>query len=69
MVRIKNYARLNISGGTKPGHADPYKGENRRLPRKEWADFCTKNCPHKGRACGGSPCKEYKEQFGRRRDG
>lgn len=69
MVRIKNYARLNISGGTKPGHADPYKGENRRMMRQEWADFCIEHCPHPGKKCRETPCKEFRERFGRRRDG
>lgn len=69
MVRIKNYARLNITGGTKPGHADPFKGENRRMMREEWAAFCTGDCPHPGKKCRGSPCKEFRERFGRRRDG
>lgn len=67
MVRIKNYARLTISGGTKPGHAEPFKGENRRNMREEWAEFCTKHCPHPDLACEWGACKEFKAKFGRRR--
>lgn len=47
----------------------PYKGENRRLMREEWADFCIEHCPHPGKKCRETPCKEFRERFGRRRDG
>lgn len=46
----------------------PYKAENRRLMREDWAAFCTAECPHKGRVCDKSPCKEFREKFGRRKD-
>ena len=26
----------------------PYKAENRRLMREDWAAFCTAECPHEG---------------------
>lgn len=45
-----------------------YKGENRRLMREDWAAFCTAECPHKGRVCDKSPCKEFREKFGRGKD-
>lgn len=69
MVRIKNYARLNVSGGTKPGHGDPFKMDNHRMMREDWAFFCTEFCPHPNKICKGNPCKEFREKFGRRRDG
>ena len=68
MVRIQNYARLSVSGGTKPGRAIPYKADNRRLMREEWAAFCTAECPHPGRQCDRGTCKEFREKFGRRKD-
>ena len=46
----------------------PYKGENRRLMREDWADFCTAECPHPGRQCDRGTCKEFQERFGRRKD-
>ena len=45
----------------------PYKGENRRLMREEWADFCANHCPHPGKLCR-QPCKEWRAKFGDRRD-
>lgn len=47
---------------------DPYKGENRRATRSEWAQFCTEQCPHEGRLCDRGPCREFKEKFGERKD-
>lgn len=48
--------------------ADQYKAERRRLMREDWAEFCTAQCPHKGRVCDRGPCKEFREKFGRRKD-
>ena len=47
---------------------DPYKGENRRLMREDWAAFCTEECPHTGRKCDRGTCAEFKAKFGRRKD-
>lgn len=67
MVRMQNYARIYISGGTKPG-VDPFKQDNRRMMREKWAEFCTDHCPHPGEDCTRGTCKEFKALFGRRKD-
>ena len=69
MVRIKNYARLNVSGGTKPGHGEPFKNDKKFKVNRDVANFCTEFCPHPNKICKGNPCKEFREKFGRRRDG
>lgn len=46
----------------------PYKGENRRLMREDWAAFCTGQCPHAGRLCDRGPCREFRARFGQRKD-
>lgn len=46
----------------------PYKGENRRLMREDWAAFCTESCPHPGRSCDRGTCREFKAKFGTRKD-
>ena len=68
MVRLKNPDRLLDSGGTKPGRGAKFKQEKRRRMREEWAEFCTKKCPHPGRLCDKRPCKEFSDTFGKRRD-
>lgn len=68
MVQVSNPARLNVSGGTKPGHGGKFHDDSRRLYREQWATFCTTSCPHPGRLCDRGPCKEFRAIFGRRKD-
>lgn len=49
-------------------NTDPYKDDNRRMMRETWAAFCTERCPHPGRQCNRDTCKEFKLEFGGRRD-
>ena len=66
MIQSRNYLGL-YKPASRPQTA-PYKADDRRLIREEWAAFCTAECPHKGRVCDKSPCKEFREKFGRRKD-
>ena len=66
MIQSRNYLGL-YKPASRPSAA-PYKADNRRLMREDWAVFCTAECPHKGRVCDKSPCKEFREKFGRRKD-
>ena len=66
MIQSRNYLGL-YKPASRPQTA-PYKADDRRLIREEWAAFCTAECPHPGRQCGKSPCKEFREKFGRRKD-
>ena len=66
-MMLKNYCRLSVSGGTKPGRGEKFHQDNHRKMREEWGDFCTKHCPHPGKLCR-QPCKEWRAKFGDRRD-
>ena len=68
MIRLRNYARLTVSGGTKPERGQAYKPDERPLRHPERAAFCTEACPHPDRDCERGTCREYREKFGRRKD-
>lgn len=65
-MRSKNPYRLSYT--TKPGRANPFKGDNTRLMREEWADFCVNHCPHMDKPCSRGTCPEFRAKFGERRD-
>lgn len=66
MIQSRNYLGL-YKPASRPQTA-PYKTDDRRLIREEWAAFCTAECPHPGRKCDRGTCAEFKAKFGRRKD-
>lgn len=66
MIQSRNYLGL-YKPASRPKTA-PYKTDDRRLIREEWAAFCTEECPHPGRKCDRGACAEFKAKFGRRKD-
>ena len=66
MIQSRNYLGL-YKPASRP-QTDPYKTDDRRLIREEWAVFCTAECPHPGRQCDRGTCAEFKAKFGRRKD-
>ena len=54
MIQSRNYLGL-YKPASRP-QTVPYKGENRRLMREDWAAFCTADCPHPGRQCDRGTC-------------
>ena len=67
IVRTRDPYRLSHT--TKPGRANPFKGDNTRLMRETWADFCINHCPHPRAVCDhGGTCPEFRAKFGERKD-
>lgn len=66
MIQSRNYLGL-YKPASRPQTA-PYKTDDRRLIREEWAAFCTEERPHPGRKCDRGTCAEFKAKFGRRKD-
>lgn len=63
MLRISDPYRLFHT--TKPGRANKFKPDGRRMMREAWADYCTNHCPHPEARCEKRPCAEFRARFGR----
>lgn len=57
--------KIRFSHSVKPGRGKKFEFRSRSKMRPEWADFCTKHCPHEEAVCGKSPCPEFKAAFGK----